>query len=162
MSGLVEGLRKRPDDGPDYPPIPVLTGARTLEQQGMALAVSMVSERPNKVALVFARDEDRACAQRGSFYGGELLRRQWVVGTAARFADFDDTIDHELALVCGSPQRHLLLDVSQRNAKELLLFLARWCWKDDEAGVYGLSLAEPAEIPEVVRYKGSVLVDAMS
>lgn len=90
--------------------------------------------------------------------GGELLRWQWVVGGAARFADLDDTIDHELALVF-SPQRHPLVYVHQRGAEELLLFLARGCWKDDEAGMYGLSLAELAEITEIVRYKGPVLVD---
>jgi hypothetical protein len=90
-----------------------------------------------------------------------LCRRQWVVSAAARFADLDDTIDHELALVCGDAQ-HLPLDVSQRDSKELLLFLARWCWEDDEAGVYGASLAEPAEIPEIVRDESSVLIDAMS
>lgn len=94
--------------------------------------------------------------------GGELLRRQWVVSAAARFADLDDTVDHELALVCGGPQRRLLVDIRERDAEELLLFLARGCWKDDEAGVYGLSLAELAEIPEVVSHESSVLVDAMS
>ena len=95
--------------------------------------------------------------------GGELLpRRQWIVSAAARFADLNDTINHELTLVCGGPQRDPLLDVHQRDAEKLLLFLSRARWENDEAGVYGLSLAQLTEVPEVVGHESSVLVNAMS
>jgi hypothetical protein len=43
----------------------------------------------------------------------------------------------------------------------MMLFLSGGCWKDDEAGVYGVPLAELAEVPEVVGYESSVLVDAV-
>ena len=95
--------------------------------------------------------------------GGELLpRRQWIVSAAARFADLNDTVDHELTLVYGGAQRDLLLDVRQRDAEKLLLFLSRARWENDEAGVYGLSVAELAEIAKVVRHEGPVLVYAVS
>ena len=88
------------------------------------------------------------------------LVRKRIVGADAFFIDLDNSIDHELARVCGTALSRLVLDVVQRVIEQSLLRIARYRWHHEKAGMNQARFAESAKVAEVVRDESPVLIDA--